>query len=208
MGKRSLQQGEVQPADVVRDILDGVVGDDVQPDVRVSEHQIEIHQDHAVALVLGVHASQVDGQRSRPHTTGYTHHGDDTLGPRFAGTAGHNQRMLNAVQRGEEIVQPQRIAEKLARPAAHGLQDKAALLRTADHEDGTFGQLAADRGDQLQPLGGIRIERNQCDIGLRLPHHIQEELVARTLRLQPYHIDPQQQVLQDPARGFVGIDDG
>ena len=206
--ERPLQQSVVQPCDVLGDVLNRVVGDDVEPNVRVAQGKVEIEHRHAVRRILSENTREVDRQRRAADSTRRAGDRVDLAAADFRFAFAESVDQLDPMQGGQKILNAQRIVEELLGPVAHRLQDEAAFGRGAHHEDAARGQLLRDAGDHRQALRRVGVDRDERDVRLRLHHDIGEEFVARALRFQPDDVDSQKQLLERGPRRVVGINDG
>ena len=126
--QRPLQQSVVRPHNVLGDVRNRVVGDDVEPDVRIAQGEIGIDDRDAVRRILREHTGEVHRQRVQPtpppHLRSCNLAGAD-LGFAFA----ESVNQLDPVQGGQKVLEPQGIVEELLGPVAQCLQDDAAFGR-------------------------------------------------------------------------------
>ena len=194
--QRSLEQRIVEPRDVLGHVLNRVIGNDVEPDVGIAEGEIEIDDDDAVLLVAGQNAAQVDRQRRAAHAAAGAGDGDHLARADLPFARPRHLRLPDALEGRQNVFELQRQAQELLGPVAHGLQDQAPLGGRADDQHVAVGKFLRDPGDQRQPFGRVGIERHQGDIGPRLHDHVEEEIVARALGLEPDRVDAEHQRLE------------
>ena len=113
----------------------------------------------------------------------------------------------DALQRGGEVFRLERLGEELFRPGPHRPQDQIAVGRAAGDQDRALGRRLGQRGDQLQRLVRIAVERDEADVGIRLPDDVGKELVARALGFEPDGVEAEQRRLQRVARRVFRVDD-
>ena len=139
----------------------------------------------------GQDAAQVDGQAGRADAAGGAGDGDHRA------AAGPCRRRAavplpgDALQRGRQVFGLERLREKLLGPGAHRPQNQIAVGRGAGDQDRALGGRLGQRGDQLQRLVRIAVERDEADVGIRLADDVGEELVARALGLEPDGVQAQ-----------------
>ena len=76
--QRSFEQAVVQSVDAFHDVLDCVLGYDIQPDVGVAEREIEVDNDRRILTFNGQCGTGVYSQSGASDTTGHSCDGYDS----------------------------------------------------------------------------------------------------------------------------------
>ena len=83
-GHRPLEQGLVEPLEVLEDGVEGIVRDDVEHGVDRAEDEVEVDEDGLAVLGGGQGRRQVDGDRGHADAAGGARDGDDLRPPASA----------------------------------------------------------------------------------------------------------------------------
>ena len=205
-GHGLLEQGEVHPRHVLGDVGQRVIGNRIQKDVGIAQRQIQIDQGNRIGFVGRQGTTQVDGQAGGADTATGAGNGD-------AGTAAclwlhrTGSLMQDPLEGRDQFVHRQRLRQKLLGSRPHRPQDQFAVVGAADDDDAAIRRCRADCSTSETALSGFSSMLTIADVRMTLSHHVAEELVARTFRLQPDGVHPEKHVLEGVTTPVVGIDD-
>jgi hypothetical protein len=146
-----LEQCIIEPGDVVGDVLNGVVGNDIEPDVGVPRRGRGRSGDAALRILPG--SRLIDGQRRAlmPETRTVITLTDGAVGDLLP-------VVCRAAQRRQKIIQferPRNLSPRGGWPAGSGCP-----LRRAEHHHATVRQFLLNAGTSSNPLR-IGVEADQ-----------------------------------------------
>ena len=189
--QRTLEQLDVQAADVLNHVGQRVIGDRIEEHVGVAQRQVHVDQRHAVGRFGRQHTTQVDRDRRRPDAAGRPRDGDHLARPRTA--AGRAElRRPDAFESPGQVLVAQRQRDELLRPGPHRPQDQRPLGAAAGRQHRDALVLFADPLDQPDGVVGVGVERDDGDVRRGLFQDVRKEFVPGTIRLQPHRVHAQQ----------------